>query len=521
MSRSSSPIIRGLTLFALTCTALLFTKEKPYYDELAEFVYDILCPSDLLRADLEDVQLHPVKKHLLIKFKTVVSRDAVVERLSGDGLEWPTFNTKVQGWAMDKPIVFVRVLGASPLSSKQEIKEVMEQYGEVIEVKKGLLSRKLPHVTNGTWTVRMILGVDKIIPSFVFVKDDGEIWQLAHDSQVTICWQCGKEGHIGSRCKEKAVSIDNDLIAVDPVVPGEEPHPPVQTWAHVVRRGVGANVREAATKEVADKEVTAVREDTAREVIAREVIAREASTKEAASKEAAAAELAANKEAVAKEAAAKMAVVVKKAAPRQDVARGATVAGEQEVAVSLVSVEKAAVGHAAQEKEIAEHFVERNDSEMADVGNSAVDIDNQASNIDGGEDKPGSSQDISNLQVNNSVSGVTLKTPSDSIFPRAKLSKNSEGSPVLSSLETKMGSPELHHKGPVNRMLLFPHLQTHDYGSFPLSQDLSLSNSQRVEEALSGNATSNSHRSSVVGSSNIIDSSNSMVKSLEEEENIF
>ena len=175
-----------------------FYKRKPYYVELADFVHDILCPTGQLRTDLEDVQLHPVKKNLLIKFKTVQSRDAVAERLSGEGLEWPAFNTKVQGLAMDKPIVFVRVLGASPESSNQDVKAVMSQYGEVVEVRKGQLSRKLPNLTNGTWTVRMIVGENKIIPSFVFVNDDGEIWQLAHDNQETICWQCGKQGHIGS-----------------------------------------------------------------------------------------------------------------------------------------------------------------------------------------------------------------------------------------------------------------------------------------------------------------------------------
>ena len=216
-----------------------FYKRNLFYDELAEFVYDILCPTIQLRADLEDVQLHPVKKHLLIKFKTVDSRDVVAVSLAGDGLEWPAFSTKVQGWAMDKPVMFVRVLGASPLSSMQEVKEVMEQYGEVIEVKKGLLSKKLPNVTNGTWTVRMVVGEDKTIPSFVFVRDEGEIWQLAHDSQATICWKCGKEGHIGGRCKEQAVSIDVDLLPEHRGEGGVEVTPPVQTWAHVVRRGAG------------------------------------------------------------------------------------------------------------------------------------------------------------------------------------------------------------------------------------------------------------------------------------------
>ena len=122
----------------------------------------------------------------------------------------------------------------------KDVKDVLSQYGEVLEVRKGQLSRKLPNVTNGTWTVRMIVGEDKVIPSFVFVKDDGEIWQLAHDNQETICWQCGKRGHIGSRCKEKAVSIEHDLVSAgqqDGQLEGV-PAAPVQTWAHVVR-GVG------------------------------------------------------------------------------------------------------------------------------------------------------------------------------------------------------------------------------------------------------------------------------------------
>jgi hypothetical protein len=91
-----------------------FYKRKPYYDELADFVHDFLCPTQKLRDDLEDVQLHPVKKTLFIKFRTEESRNVVAEKLSGDGLEWPEFNTEVQGWAMDKPVVFIRVLGASP-----------------------------------------------------------------------------------------------------------------------------------------------------------------------------------------------------------------------------------------------------------------------------------------------------------------------------------------------------------------------------------------------------------------------
>ena len=209
-------------------------------------MYDILCPTAQLRADLEDVQLHPVKKNLFIKFRSEISRDTVADMLAGEGLEWPAFETRVQGWAMDKPVVFVRVLGASPESRQEDIKGVMGQYGEVIEVRKGQLSKKLQNVTNGTWTVRMILGEDKIIPSFVFVSADGEIWQLTHDNQETICWKCGQSGHIGSWCRQRAVSIDADLLPV-----GEPAAPPVQAWAHVVRGDVGQAQLQALEREQA------------------------------------------------------------------------------------------------------------------------------------------------------------------------------------------------------------------------------------------------------------------------------
>ena len=79
-------------------------------------------------------------------------------------------------------------------------------------MKKGFLSRKLPNVTNGTWTVRLVVGVDQTLPSFVFVKDDGEIWQVVHDSQVTTCWKCGGQGHIGGRCREQAFSLDEGSV---------------------------------------------------------------------------------------------------------------------------------------------------------------------------------------------------------------------------------------------------------------------------------------------------------------------
>ena len=152
-----------------------FFRRRPTWEEMAVFVSQQLCLTGTLRAALKDIQLHPVKKHLFLKFRDTVSRDTVATKLKV-GVEWPAFEAKVHGWAMDKPVIVVRIHGVSPESSKQEIENVMSKYGEVLDAEIGYISKKLlPGVTNGTWTVKMILEEDKVLPSFVFRKEEGEV----------------------------------------------------------------------------------------------------------------------------------------------------------------------------------------------------------------------------------------------------------------------------------------------------------------------------------------------------------
>ena len=93
------------------------------------------------------------------------------------GLVRPSFNTTVTGWAMDKPVERVRVLGVSPEMDEAGVKSVMGRYGEVLD---GLISlKKLPGCTNGIWTVKLILEKDQTLPPFLIMKEEGEVWQLA------------------------------------------------------------------------------------------------------------------------------------------------------------------------------------------------------------------------------------------------------------------------------------------------------------------------------------------------------
>ena len=85
-----------------------FYQKKPSYDDLTEFVYSVLSVGgksspQVIRAGVQDIQLHPVKKLLFIKFTEQQLRDEVAVRLQA-GLAWPAFNTTVTGWSMDKPV---------------------------------------------------------------------------------------------------------------------------------------------------------------------------------------------------------------------------------------------------------------------------------------------------------------------------------------------------------------------------------------------------------------------------------
>ena len=58
-----------------------FYNKKSGWDNLANFVYNDLCPNDQLRQSVEDVQIHPVKMIVFIKFISEEIRNQMVERL--------------------------------------------------------------------------------------------------------------------------------------------------------------------------------------------------------------------------------------------------------------------------------------------------------------------------------------------------------------------------------------------------------------------------------------------------------
>ena len=127
-------------------------------------------------------------------------------------------------------------MGVSPETTEDEIKRTFEELGigEAIEIKRGVLdSKRLPGVTNGTWALRVkILDPEKVIPSYIHRRDEGELWSLNFEGRVFCCWKCGSGDHIGDKCRDQSRTFEEifngSVSDADFVKP---------SWAAVVRSG--------------------------------------------------------------------------------------------------------------------------------------------------------------------------------------------------------------------------------------------------------------------------------------------
>ena len=103
---------------------------------------------------MEDVQFQPVKLIIFIKFKSEDVRDQVVASLQTmNGVRWTEYGVNVRGHSLDANVKLIRVLGVSPETTADDIKNTFVEVGvgEVIDLRRVFLDpKRLPGVTNGT-----------------------------------------------------------------------------------------------------------------------------------------------------------------------------------------------------------------------------------------------------------------------------------------------------------------------------------------------------------------------------------
>ena len=73
-ARQGASVAKFMTFFKRKSSLVIemyeacFYREKPKWDQIAEFIYTDLCPTSDLRKSVLDVQLHPVKMLIFLRF---------------------------------------------------------------------------------------------------------------------------------------------------------------------------------------------------------------------------------------------------------------------------------------------------------------------------------------------------------------------------------------------------------------------------------------------------------------------
>ena len=129
----------------------VYFRSKPTFDIISEFISKDLCSDQDTRKALVDVQLHPVKMLLFIKFNSEGARDKINARVqSPEGVTWTHYGVWIKGYNLDAQVKRISLLGAGPETTAEDINLTFQQLGigEVVESRKGLLDpRRLPGVT--------------------------------------------------------------------------------------------------------------------------------------------------------------------------------------------------------------------------------------------------------------------------------------------------------------------------------------------------------------------------------------
>ena len=244
--RKKAVVARFMTFFQRENSMVIemyesaFFRSRPTMDKIADFVYADLCVSQDERESILDVQFHPVKMLLFVKFKTGGKREEVVNRLNSDvGIKWSAYGVRMKGYSLDAQVKFIRVLGVAPETSEEEIRACFREngLGEILDINKGFLdNRRLPGVTNGQWAIRLkVRDQDVVIPSYIYRKDEGELWSLNFEGRTFACWKCGSSSHIGDRCSSMQTfdEMFNGSVTDEAFIK--------PTWAMMVQKNLPGN----------------------------------------------------------------------------------------------------------------------------------------------------------------------------------------------------------------------------------------------------------------------------------------
>ena len=147
-----------------------------------------------------EIQYNALVGYLMIELATKEKFEEICEKLQ-NGVPWAKFGgSLVYGWSVENQFTNVKIVNTCRIMPRKKIKELMETYGQVINMTDGY-SKDFPGVLDGSINLKMKMHEGKELPAFIDVEPMKEYLQIFSDEMKKVCYKCTRPGHIAPFCR--------------------------------------------------------------------------------------------------------------------------------------------------------------------------------------------------------------------------------------------------------------------------------------------------------------------------------
>jgi hypothetical protein len=167
-------------------------------------VFDLLSSDlGLKEGEVNGIQMHGLLRYVFVKFTSEEKCQLIADLVVG-GVRWKKCKSVVKGWRCDSVSLSLRIVNVCPEVGMEDVAEVMEEYGKVLEIKRNVHDG-WKSAADGTVSCRLEKKEGVVLPNFVRRRERmgeaADVWMIQYSGQGEVgCWKCGQFGHIGRFC---------------------------------------------------------------------------------------------------------------------------------------------------------------------------------------------------------------------------------------------------------------------------------------------------------------------------------
>ena len=188
----------------------------PTETEVADWFGDHLFSGEAtpLLSRVEGLDIEERDKRIMVQLGSEQDVEALLTRMGEEGVPWPGFldpatnePIKIGGFSADRSSLKVTLLDVPCDVEEETVKNVMEKYGRVEEIRRHHLTKLgMEHIPVNRVTVRMIREKDTELPTTVLglgsstSGDERSVWRVTYAGAPRRCYRCGQANHVAREC---------------------------------------------------------------------------------------------------------------------------------------------------------------------------------------------------------------------------------------------------------------------------------------------------------------------------------